>query len=93
MKRNKIFLGVTTTLLAVAGIAAANQHHKTKTLFYTTVGSTCSGGTLCTKISLFNLYTASTSAAPIVTTGGVGGRFQVCYTTTGGTCIAAHVGD
>jgi len=37
MKRSRIFLGVTTALLAVAGIAAAKAHRgPTKTVYYYT---------------------------------------------------------
>jgi hypothetical protein len=38
MKRSKIFLGVTTCLLAVAGIAAAKRFGPSRTRFYITLG-------------------------------------------------------
>ena len=36
MKRSKIFLGVTTALLAVAGVAAAKHYSGSRTAFYVT---------------------------------------------------------
>ena len=38
MKRSKVFLGVTTALLAVAGVAAAKHYGPTITRFYITTG-------------------------------------------------------
>jgi len=38
MKRSKIFLGITTALLAVAGVTAAKHYGPSKTRFYVTIG-------------------------------------------------------
>ena len=42
MKRSKIFLGATTALLAIAGVAAAKHYSGSKTAFYIS-----SGGNYC----------------------------------------------
>ena len=48
MKRSRIFLGVTTTLLAVAGIAAAKAHRiPARAVYYYT--KVVNGHTYCTK--------------------------------------------
>jgi len=39
MKRSKIFLGVTTCLLAVAGVATANHFRSSITRWYITLGT------------------------------------------------------
>ena len=39
MKRSKIFLGVTTALLAIAGVAAAKYYSGSRTAFYVTNNS------------------------------------------------------
>jgi len=62
MKRSKIFLGVTTGILAIAGVAAANKFGGSKTrLFCTQVGSK-----YCVTSSSF-VYT-STGAGTGITT-------------------------
>ena len=38
MKHSKIFLGITTSILAVAGVAAAKYYGSLKTRFYITTG-------------------------------------------------------
>lgn len=39
MKRSKIFLGVTTCLLAIAGVAAAKRYGSATTRYYCTAGN------------------------------------------------------
>jgi hypothetical protein len=90
MKRNKIFLGVTASLLAVAGIAAAKQQKHAKLLFYTTAGD-CASTNICTKSIDFSY---SVSGANRLRTSPVVGKV-VCYTTVGqpGTCFPAYTGS
>jgi len=62
MKSSKIFLGVTTTLLAVAGIAATKAHNFTnkKTGYYSTVtGSNAK----CTRAGAGHFYTSGSNQA------------------------------
>ena len=40
MKRSKIFLGVTTALLAIAGVAAAKHYSGSRTAYFVTHGQT-----------------------------------------------------
>jgi hypothetical protein len=51
MKRSKVFLGLTTGVLAIAGVTAAKHYGPTRTRFYvTTLGTYCKDvPSLCTK--------------------------------------------
>ena len=62
MKRSKIFLGITTAVLGVAGVAAAKHYGPTKTRFYVT-----SGQNFCKAIS--SLCTSGGSTACQYTVG------------------------
>ena len=97
MKRNKIFLGVTASLLAVVGFAAAHQHKHTQNLFYTTANGNLRecDHISCSKLSALGAYsTIGSSSIRLQTTANSAGRFnyKVCYTTTSGTCIEAFRG-
>jgi len=50
MKRSKIYLGITTALLAVAGVAVAKHYGVTSTAYYITHGQNwcLSGTSICT---------------------------------------------
>jgi hypothetical protein len=57
MKRSKIFLGVTTCLLAVAGVAAAKRFGPSTTRYYITLGTTkclAASGLPCVKNTATN---------------------------------------
>jgi len=41
MKRSKLFLGITTGILAVVGVAAAKNYSHTRSLWYITVAGKC----------------------------------------------------
>ena len=50
MKRSKIFLGLTTAVLAVVGVAAAKKHTNTTRFYVTTGGTWCTSKTsICVK--------------------------------------------
>lgn len=61
MKHSKIFLGATTCLLAIVGVAATRAHKfsQTATGFY----ATKSTGGACTRASVSPFYTSGTTIA------------------------------
>lgn len=61
MKRSKIFLGVTTCLLAVAGLAAAKKYGTGKTRFY----CTASANPICVSASSTCVQTLSSKTGAI----------------------------
>jgi len=65
MKRSRIFLGVTTCLLAVAGVAAANRFGTNKTRLYCTLAN--SPGYCIATSQLFVFTQTTTGTSNIVT--------------------------
>ena len=93
MKRNKIFLGVTASLLAVVGVVAAKQHKNPRTLFYTTLSTECAGTLNCHKVAPQNHYTAIPGVRLNATTANLISH-PVCYTTVSQTgCFPAYLGE
>jgi len=78
MKRSKLFLGATTALLAIAGVAAAKHYSGAKAFFYVTHNQTwcTTAGTVpCTQSGSVNcLYTTTGPLAKKVATFTVGPR-------------------
>ena len=67
MKRSKIFLGITTGLLAVVGVVAAKErwNHNRLTGFYTSSGTNCTASA-----GLF--YTVNSAGSTVIATSGGG---------------------
>jgi len=68
MKRSKIFLGVTTCLLAVAGVAAAKRFSTSITRWYVTANNHCivSPSITCTQFnSAANTCTVALGTNPV----------------------------
>ena len=87
MKRSKIFLGATASLLALAGIVAAKQQKHTSIVRYTTANNDCKGNT-CTKIALGAVTTFPGIQRVFVAGGHLG-----CYTIGDGFCRPLYTGD
>jgi hypothetical protein len=80
MKRSKIFLGATTALLAVAGVAAAKHYSHSKQLFYLSAGGNyCYAASVaCTKSgSQVCFYETAGGKSVVVFTKGPAGPKQL----------------
>jgi len=94
MKRSKIFLGITTGILAIAGVAAAKSYGTLKSRLYCT--QTVAGSThYCASTSSTFKYTKTAGSSNLVTTivAGTSGNVTVpVYTkgTTGQICDASN---
>jgi len=85
MKRPRLFLGITTVLLSIVGVAAAKHFGHSRTAFYCSLGSRCiSISTVCTS-SGFN---QCTYAFTTVTNGDITTHNQNVYMSgvNGGLC-------
>lgn len=85
MNRNKIFLGATTVLLALAGIAAAKQQKHTARVLYTTANVDCT--VTCTKTGVAAVTTFNYGQSRAF----LDGHF-VCYTIDQDSCVPLYSG-
>ena len=68
MKRNKIFLGTTASLLALAGVVAAKQQKHPTKVFFTTANVDCT--VTCTKSSVGAVTTLNVGQSRVFVVGG-----------------------
>ena len=82
MKRSKLFLGITSGLLAVVGIAAAKQLNSTISTVYYTAGSGC----VSTPITPLSFHTDPAVGTDPITVAAFGSNYIAYKTHAGVQC-------
>lgn len=87
MKRNKIFLGTTASLLALAGVVAAKQQKHPVIVHFTTANFDCT--VTCAKSSVGSVTTLNVGQGRAFVAGG----HIACYTVDSGEfCLPLYTG-